>query len=205
MSELYILIDPFTNECRYIGKAVNAHKRYIRHIWEAKQKGAKKHLYCWIKSLLNKNSKPEILIIDEVEDWQYWERFYIEYFKSIGCNLTNIAEGGRGSTGCNHTDERKLYLSNLFKGRKPWNTGKKLSEEHREAIAQGNKGKEFSEEAKKKIGKANAKAHRKKSKFTEKDIEYIKSKPMTQQKLADKYGVSQSHISRIQKGEVWDI
>jgi len=205
MEQIYILIDPITDECRYVGKAENAHKRFIRHIWEAKKPGRKKHLYCWISSLLDKGEKPIQIVIDNVQDWKYWEAFYIEYYRYVGCNLTNLCEGGQGNSGYTHTEEWKQMMSEKNKGRKPWNTGMNLSEEHREAIAQGNKGKKFSEESKKKIGKANAKAHRKKSKFTEKDIEYIKSKPMTQQKLADKYGVNQSHISRIQRGEVWNI
>lgn len=205
MEHIYLLIDPITKECRYVGKAKDPHKRYVRHIWEAKKPGRKKYLYSWVRSLLNKGKKPTQIIIDTVQDWKYWEAFYIEYYKYIGCNLTNLCEGGQGPSGFTHTEKWKKKMSEKMKERKPWNNGMTLSEEHREAIAQGNKGKKFSEESKKKIGKANAKAHRKRSKFTEKDIKYIKSKPMTQQKLADKYGVNQSHISRIQKGEVWDL
>ena len=34
---------------------------------------------------------PEMEIIDEVSEseWEYWEKFYIQYLKYIGCNLTN--------------------------------------------------------------------------------------------------------------------
>lgn len=200
---IYMLICPITLECRYIGKSVDPLKRYQKHIQNGMKEGPKRHVYSWINGLLQKQLLPEMVVIDEVEDWVFWESFYIEYFKSIGCKLTNLTIGGEGSIGYKHTEKWKQDMSLKAKGRKPWNTGKTLSKEHKDKIAKGNKGRKFSKESKEKIGSANAKAHQDKSKLSEEDILFIKSKPMTQTKLALKYGVSQSHICRIQKGEVW--
>ena len=71
--------------------------------------------------MLSDNVKPEFIIIDEIpiESLDYWEIFYISYFKSIGCNLTNYASGGNSRGGYKHTQEFKDYLSNKYRSRKP--------------------------------------------------------------------------------------
>lgn len=86
---IYGLIDPITNQLRYIGKSNNIKARYREHLINAKNK--KTHRDNWIYSLLIKNKKPELLIIDviPIEEWKYWELFYINYYLFIGCNLTN--------------------------------------------------------------------------------------------------------------------
>jgi hypothetical protein len=100
----------------------------------------KNHLYCWIKSLLLANLKPELFIIEEkCDDLDYWEIFYISYFKSIGCNLTNYAKGGESRGGFQHTEEHKNKMSVLFKGRPPWNKGLKLTTEQLKNKVYGNR------------------------------------------------------------------
>lgn len=94
-------------------------------------------MYNWLGKLIAINVKPEFIIIDKVpiESLDYWEVFYISYFESIGCNLTNYAEGGNSRGGFTHSEEFKQYLSHKYKGRKPWNNGKKLSKEHKRNIS----------------------------------------------------------------------
>ena len=202
-TSIYILVCPETHQCRYVGKTVEPKKRFARHLANAREEGKKIYLYSWIRGLLDKGLEPEMVIIDEVEDWIYWEAFYIEYFRAIGCKLTNLSVGGIGSTGYKHSEEHKQRMSKLFKGRKPWNTGKKYTESQKEGMRKARTGMRLSETCKSKISAANAKAHRAKSKFTQEDIDYIRTKPMSQKLLAEKYGVSQSHISRLQSGERW--
>lgn len=95
---IYGLVDPLTNQLRYIGKTIqDPYFRYASHISISKHNKKKDHTHCWIKSLLNNKLKPEIVIIQEntsIED----EIFYIEYYKSIGCNLTNHTKGGDTGT-----------------------------------------------------------------------------------------------------------
>jgi GIY-YIG catalytic domain len=92
---IYGLIDPITNQLRYVGKTIQ--KPYMRlssHCCKTRTKG--NHTECWIKSLIAKGYKPEMIIIDEADsdNWVFWEQFYISHYKSIGCNLTNFTEGG---------------------------------------------------------------------------------------------------------------
>jgi hypothetical protein len=173
MENIYMLIDPITEECRYIGKAKDAHKRYIRHIWEAKKPGKKKHLYCWIKSLLNKGEKPIQIIIDVVQDWKYWEAFYIEYYKYLGCNLTNLSVGGQGSLGHKHTEEWKKAQGIRATG----NTnrlGHIASEATKKKMSLAKIGKKKSEETKKKMSESKSKQQQSKSILTEKDVLFIR-------------------------------
>lgn len=83
---------------RYIGKTEQTLDKRLRdHIYQAKNKKNKDYKSNWIKSQIKRG---DIIIIelDEVpyEKWEEAERAYIRLFKSLGANLTNIAEGGAG-------------------------------------------------------------------------------------------------------------
>lgn len=127
---IYSLCDPITDEIRYIGKTDQYLKqRLYSHIQECKS-NKKSHKISWIKSLLFQDLRPFIKVIDEVpqEEWKYWECYYIELYRSKGCNLTNLTDGGQGGSGYKHTQEsrNRMRKSKL---------GQKLSEEHKEKIS----------------------------------------------------------------------
>lgn len=96
---IYILIDPVTNQVRYVGKTNHPKKRFNEHVSKCTRTNT--HNNCWLVSLKNKNLKPEMVVIDESidESWQFLEQWYIELFKSWGFNLTNTAKGGGGGGG----------------------------------------------------------------------------------------------------------
>jgi hypothetical protein len=100
---------------RYVGKSNNPKKRYYDHI-SLSHLRTNTHKNNWIKSLLLNNNKPILNIIDEVDkkDWQLWETYWIEKLKNEGNSLTNLSEGGNGTT------EHK------------WNTKEKLKIKHRD-------------------------------------------------------------------------
>ena len=54
------------------------------------------HKNRWINSLKLKGLKPELVIIDEVDNllWEEYEIKYIKLFKSFGADLTNKTKGG---------------------------------------------------------------------------------------------------------------
>lgn len=142
---IYGLIDPITNELRYVGKTVNINRRYKRHINEVNLHNS--HKDRWIRKLLNNNHIPEIIVIDLVKtnEWQYWEIFYIEYFKFLGCNLTNGTKGGDeppSTKGRKHSEISKLKMSEAKKG-KPiphLNNGKERSLSHKKNLSLSLKG-----------------------------------------------------------------
>ena len=92
--QLYCLKDPNTLEIRYIGITTASLKaRLSQHLYDVKvQKGT--HKINWIRSLLLKNLKPiiELLEICDESNWEEREKFWI---KNV-LNLTNTDEGGKG-------------------------------------------------------------------------------------------------------------
>ena len=161
---IYGLIDPITNELRYVGKSVNPIVRLRKHISERNKHDSYKDR--WIRKLINSGLKPELIILDEIyNNWQYWEKFYILYFKSLGCMLTNGTLGGDeppSTKGRRHSEQSKLKMSESKKGKPiPWINNKKRSEAHKKNLSKScigrvspNKGKKYSDEHKFKLRNA---------------------------------------------------
>jgi group I intron endonuclease len=142
---IYGLMDPITNQVRYIGKSVNPKQRLRRHIANINLYDS--HKDRWLRKLNENGVRPEIIIIDEVseDDWQFWETHYIAYFKFLGCSLTNGTDGGDqppSTKGRRHTEESRKKMSDTKKGKPiPWlNNGKERSEKHKENLSKSLKG-----------------------------------------------------------------
>lgn len=96
---IYALVDLRDNSIRYIGKANKLTSRLDQHIYEStksKSGGTQKHI--WIRNVYNSGAKIDIIEIDIVNktEWQFWETFYIDLFKTWGFSLTNMTKGGDG-------------------------------------------------------------------------------------------------------------
>ena len=109
----------------YIGKAKNTIRRKHSH---AKTYGLDIQLH----------------IIDEVEDWKFWECYWIEQFKQWGFKLENKNNGGGGPS--SYTEEQKQKM------RKPRKegTGAKISK-----VLKGNHSKYYTESVRQKISEGN--------------------------------------------------
>lgn len=95
---VYGLIDPITNELRYIGKSYNVQRRLSEHL-EPNQLKLKTHKARWINSLFKKGLKPTFIILENnlnQKNVNEAECFYIEYYKFLGARLTNGTIGGDG-------------------------------------------------------------------------------------------------------------
>lgn len=97
---IYVLRDPDSGEVRYVGKTVQKLKnRLASHYCRKrnyKQSNTFNHTEAWIKSLRNLHKKPIIELLESVDNsvWGDKERYYIQYFKNCGFNLTNHSIGG---------------------------------------------------------------------------------------------------------------
>lgn len=122
---IYELIDPITNETRYIGKAKNPTNRFSGHLND------KSFTYKtnWIKSLNKKGLKPILNTIDEVrrDEVNFWEIFYISLYKSWGCRLTNFTKGGDGGSTNKGKKFSKNWKENISFGKTE--KGKKIKKE----------------------------------------------------------------------------
>jgi len=145
MNKIYVLIDPITNENRYVGfTSEKLEKRLNRHIQLARQH-RKDWVHNWIYQLLSKNKKPTISLLEivkEQDDWQDRERFWIQRGRELGWKLTNLTIGGEGSIGFKHSLETKQKLSDIARNR---------SSEINNKISNANKGKKASEETRQKM------------------------------------------------------
>ena len=129
VSYIYGLVDPRTNEIRYIGKADNFKKRLSEHLRPANLKmgGHKNH---WIKQLLSINLEPEIIILEIVDSKNCYEKEK-EWIRFYGReNLTNDTDGGEGV--CNLSPEGKDKIT----GKNNHNFGKTPTEETKRKMSE---------------------------------------------------------------------
>ena len=126
-TNIYILIDPENQQVRYVGKANNISERYKAHLNRARKHQI--HKLNWINSLRKKGLKPIIEVIDivPINDWVFWETYWIAQFKAWGFKLINYTNGGDGATFGNQTSFKK--------GNIPWNNGKSFSQETKDKIS----------------------------------------------------------------------
>lgn len=96
LTYIYTLIDPITNEIRYVGKTTqDPIKRYSQHLRNSKKR--KTFVNIWVNDLLNDNIKPIMNVVDSCESCNWIElekkwaiKIYEENRKL--CNLTYIGD-----------------------------------------------------------------------------------------------------------------
>jgi len=99
---IYVLCNPDTNEIRYVGRTI--YKLSVRLNCHCCMNGVRSNFNYrnknWIKHLLNNGKKPIIKVIDivDIDDWPYYEKYYIDLLKGFNINLNNHNEGGLGNT-----------------------------------------------------------------------------------------------------------
>lgn len=86
---LYSLIDPITNEIRYIGISVNPKRRFRQHL----QCVLSKRKYEWISFLKSQNLEPKLDILFKSDDIKFILDKERELIKILP-NLLNISKGG---------------------------------------------------------------------------------------------------------------
>lgn len=104
--QIYVLIDPITNDIKYVGKTVSSLSKRLSSHYKDKHHT---HKTCWIKSLKDKGLKPIIQNIEfcNEDELNCREIYWISYFKEK-YKLTNLTNGGDGlPIGFKHSDETK--------------------------------------------------------------------------------------------------
>jgi hypothetical protein len=109
MNCIYALVDPRTDDTRYIGKTRRPESRLRAHC------SNKHHVHSsrWVQSLLREGVKPKMVILEgglSEEEWPEREQYWIAYYRSHGVNLTNITDGGRHMV----TERNDNFLSEPF-------------------------------------------------------------------------------------------
>lgn len=220
---IYILLDPRNNAVRYVGWSFAPRKRLAAHIRRAKY--VVSHKAHWIMQLTSAGLRPNMEIVETgYGDWNEAERRWIAHYRSAGCNLTNLTDGGEGTVGYNPTPEERHRRSLSQTGRKQTAEstaktraallGRKQSEQHRQRLAVVRKGKipwaatqaaairsrgrcQTPEHIEKRIAPRRGRPVPKLRKLTNEQVAEIRCSELSLRKLAVKYGVGQTTIFEI--------
>jgi hypothetical protein len=164
---VYGYADPRDGALRYVGKSSTGLAR-------PKQFGSHGHR-CgnWIKQLASQGMRPKILVLDALspdassDDLNFAEVSAISKYRRLGCDLTNLTDGGDGPMrGRKHTDETREKMSGpraSMKGNTNF-LGRKHTPATIEKMRAAKLGKPRSEETKakisaSKIGKSQSEEH----------------------------------------------
>ena len=147
---IYVLIDPRDNEIRYIGVTKRTlEERLDLHM---RCKKDQSHRRWWAQKLVRMGLKAKIDVVQQVpiNCAAQAEIYWISYFKSIGCDLTNSTIGGEGTWGFKPSEKQnhnqsvrmKKWFSEDSKRRKAVSLvhkGKAISESHKNIVSQAAK------------------------------------------------------------------
>ena len=115
---IYALIDPDTNQIRYIGQTTLGIERFKKHYKDfrpSKLSGKISKSKYWIKKLKNNNKifKVEYLKYCLKEELNYWEKYYIAKYKHL--DLLNLTEGGQAGLTRKLNDIERKEISSRTK------------------------------------------------------------------------------------------
>lgn len=109
-AEIYGLYCPDTDELRYVGKALDAQKRFRVHLVERK---LNRPVNRWVKSLTDTGKVPVMRVLESVpyEQWEEAERRLIAKYRQT-CKLLNLADGGAGPSQTKEQRKKAAKASN---------------------------------------------------------------------------------------------
>jgi hypothetical protein len=115
-THIYGLVDPRTQEIRYIGKSIRPKERLMNHCNEPPSNCHRSH---WIQELKRLGIKPDMIFLESVSGewpWQESEKWWIKHGRDNGWPLTNNTDGGDGVEGLPPETQAKIKAA--WKGRK---------------------------------------------------------------------------------------
>lgn len=136
---IYGLIDPRDGHLRYVGRTKRRLPVRLNGHIQSARKAADRHVHSWIRGILLSGMKPEIILLEQsdADGWVEAEQFWIEYARSLGADLTNIAAGGLGALGFHHTMEQRQKWSRERRGENHYGFGKSRPPEVHAALNAG--------------------------------------------------------------------
>jgi len=87
-SYIYALVDPFTEEVRYVGKSDHPEDRFLDHLKE--RQNAEKR--AWVEQLQARGATPKLLRLEQVEEHLALEleHWWVQFYEKQGHKLTNF-------------------------------------------------------------------------------------------------------------------
>ena len=198
---IYGLIDPDSQQIRYIGKSIRPLQRLQNHMNER----SNCHRSHWLQNLKARGLMPELVILEEIRGewpWQEAERYWIARAKSLGWPLVNNTVGGDGVEGLPPETRRRMA--------KVW-VGRKHRPETLQKLRIARRARTTSEETRKKMSASQtgrkitwtAKIAEQNRKLTIDEVEAIKLRIKSGEKVKDvakALGLHRTTLSRITTG-----
>ena len=134
---IYALMDPRTEEVRYVGKAVEPLRRLSQHLNHPTNLG----MAMWFTEMEWDGVEPTLIPLEQTKHWQDRERFWVAYMWQRGEQLLNRTPGGDGVEGPKSTEWRK-HIGDAQRGKKKApEHAKRISEalKHRDRTGVGQK------------------------------------------------------------------
>lgn len=190
---IYTLTDPETLQIRYVGKTDNPHRRLLAHKRQCVDN--KTHCKRWIATLNAKSLAPTMSIIEEVskDAWEDKERYWIQHYRALGADLTNITRGGGRKSGCAMSEEHRQKLIKI-------KTGVPLSDSHKISLSNAAKRKFRETDAREKLSRRWASLTDEQARAVYKEARYCL---LTHRQISQKYGIPTSSVSEILNGKAY--
>ena len=137
-------------QIRYVGRSASGMARPMAHFSPYHVRTDHTHCRNLIKSHIDMNLKPEIVILEECDkrsELEGAEIYWIGLFKLAGADLVNHTKGGEGSFGLHPSDATRQKIREKH-------IGKTLSAETRAKISLGGKGLKRSDVTRQRISAA---------------------------------------------------
>jgi hypothetical protein len=131
---IYVLIDPRDQQIRYVGQTQQSLARRLADHCRTDRPDTS-HKGRWVARLLRLGLRPSIQVVQTVDQrsWPAAERYWIGYYRSIGCSLTNGTEGGDGGNRPTPAARAKLSAAKRGVKREPFSDiwRQRMGESHR--------------------------------------------------------------------------
>lgn len=117
---VYALVDPLNMEAFYVGVTTRAGSgRLGSHIFDARANPDRNERTKRLAGILASEKRPLLYDLETVQgpDWVEAEQFWIANLRFLGCQLTNQAIGGPGSTGSRQSATAKQRRKKAAAGR----------------------------------------------------------------------------------------
>jgi hypothetical protein len=207
---VYALIDPRTNDVRYVGKTIRtAQRRLRRHLAES-YLAADTHKDRWLVTLRHVGLEPRIEVLERCESLHELadaERRHIAAQRATGAPLTNLTDGGDGVGGWKHTPESREKIRAAL-------TGKPKSIEHRRNAGLAQRGRKASDATRARLSEERRRrgyyprprygTDNNKTKLTAAARQEIRALRglVSQRELGRRFGVSHAAIGKVQRSDL---
>jgi hypothetical protein len=141
---IYVLLDPLSGAIRYVG---GTRKRLNLRLGDHLADVGRAPRVRWIQDLVSRGLRPDINLVETVEseDSSAAESFWILHYRSLGFDLLNTSDDGRGHSAPHESRPQHVRDQIGRSHRQLWESGDR--EDIRERLRQQNLGRKMSAES----------------------------------------------------------